>query len=278
MNTVTHKQQTEGIKDNAGNINSDTNNSNPNNNKNDRKFRIVCPTSETSGKMNNSTDRCYGGANAVNRPLPWKSKPQQQDAQDKGIGSVQATAQHLNEKFHLLTPEQWLTDRRPTEEHSTIPMCCPAATFGEICEKFKLATFQNDSTAETKKSTHTPQLKQRDDLESQTSPLKEDSLENPEPQWNSSEKMKLLANQYCASKTPRTFKTKPKEQLTASQLNCNGDDDFSFFTKTTSTLFGKRLWEMKHGRVPYIGVLHCSSWKVYLHLDFVNYLITHIFD
>ena len=44
--------------------------------------------------------------------------------------------------------------------------------------------------------------------------------------------------------------------------------------KTTPTLFGKMLWEMKHERVVYISVLHHSSWKVYLPLDFVNYLNT----
>ena len=37
MNTVTHKQQIEGNKDNAGNINSDKNEPNPNNNKKDIK-------------------------------------------------------------------------------------------------------------------------------------------------------------------------------------------------------------------------------------------------
>ena len=38
MNTVTQKQQIEGNPDNAGNINSDTNDSNPNNHKTDRKY------------------------------------------------------------------------------------------------------------------------------------------------------------------------------------------------------------------------------------------------
>ena len=75
MNTVTQKQQIEGNQDNVGNINSDTNNSNPNNNKNDRKSRTVYPPCETCGKTNHSAERCYVGANAVNRPLPWKSKP-----------------------------------------------------------------------------------------------------------------------------------------------------------------------------------------------------------
>ena len=46
-------------------------------------------------------------------------------------------------------------------------MCSLAATSGGVCEEFKLANFQNDSTAETNENTHTPQLKQREDLESQ---------------------------------------------------------------------------------------------------------------
>ena len=83
-NTVTHKQQIEGNKDNAGTFNSDTNNSNPSNYKIDRKSRTLYPHCETCGKMNHSTERCYVGANAINRPLPWKSKPEQQDAEGRG--------------------------------------------------------------------------------------------------------------------------------------------------------------------------------------------------
>ena len=41
MNTVTHKQQIEGHPDNAGNISSNTNDSNTNNHKNDRKTRTL---------------------------------------------------------------------------------------------------------------------------------------------------------------------------------------------------------------------------------------------
>ena len=95
MNTVTHKQQIEGNPDNAGNINSDTNHSNPNNHKIDRKSRTLYPPCETCGKTNYSTERCYVGANAANRPLPWKDKPQEQNAHDSITGFVQATAQHL---------------------------------------------------------------------------------------------------------------------------------------------------------------------------------------
>ena len=96
MKTVTHKQQIEGNQDNAGNINGDTNDSNPNNHKIDRNSRTIYPPCETCDKTNHSTERCYLGANAANRPLPWKNKPQEQDAHDKITGCVQATAQHLN--------------------------------------------------------------------------------------------------------------------------------------------------------------------------------------
>ena len=70
MNTVTHKRQSEGNEDDAGNISSDTNNFNPNNHKIDRKYRTLYPPCETCGKMNHSTERCYAGANAANRPFP----------------------------------------------------------------------------------------------------------------------------------------------------------------------------------------------------------------
>ena len=96
MNTVMYRQQIDGNPDNAGNINSDTNDSNPNNHKNDRKSKTLYPPCHTCGKTNHSTERCYVGANAANRPLPWKNKPQEQDAHDRITGCVQATAQHFN--------------------------------------------------------------------------------------------------------------------------------------------------------------------------------------
>ena len=77
-----------------------TNNNNHNNYKNsnraERKPETVYPSCEICGKTNHSTERCYVRANAANRSLPWKSKPQQQDAQDSTIGCVRATTQHLN--------------------------------------------------------------------------------------------------------------------------------------------------------------------------------------
>ena len=96
MDTVTHNQQIEGNPHDAGNFNSDTNDSNPNNYKFDRNSRTLYPPCETCGKTNHSTERCYVGANAANRPFPWKNKPQQQDAHDSVTGPVQATAQHIN--------------------------------------------------------------------------------------------------------------------------------------------------------------------------------------
>ena len=105
MNTWTHNQQIEGNPDNAGNINSDTNESNPNNHKIERKSRTLYPPCETCGKMNHSTERCYVGANAANRPLSWKNKPQEQDTHDRITGCVKATAQLFNWEGHFFTPE-----------------------------------------------------------------------------------------------------------------------------------------------------------------------------
>ena len=90
-------------------------------------------------------------------------------------------------------------------------MCCLAATSGDICIEFKWANNQNDSTAETNENTHTPQLKKRNDVESQTSSLTEISLQNPEQLRNISQKIKLLENQYRASMTPRTVKRTPQK-------------------------------------------------------------------
>ena len=100
-----------------------------------------------------------------------------------------------------------MTDWRPPDENSSNPSCCLAATSRDIRGEFKLANFYNDSTAETDQKTHTRDLKQREDVESQTSPLKRISLQNPEPLRNKSEKIKLGANQYYASITLRTVKT-----------------------------------------------------------------------
>ena len=111
------REQTEINQNNPGNENSDANNSNPNSNVNnnnnnhnnyknsnivERKPENVYPPCETSGKTNHSTDTCCVGANAANRPFPWKRKPEeqsghhQQDAQNSITGCVLATAQHLN--------------------------------------------------------------------------------------------------------------------------------------------------------------------------------------
>ena len=111
------REQTENNQNNPGNKNSAANtskpnsnvnntNNNTNNNKNsnkaERRPETVYLPCETCGKTNHSADRCYVGANAANRPPPWKSKPEgqsghhQQDAQNSIIGCVLATAQHPN--------------------------------------------------------------------------------------------------------------------------------------------------------------------------------------
>ena len=110
------REQTENTQNNPGNRNSDADNSIPDiktNNNNHINYKncnraqgkpeTVYPPSETCGKTSDSAERCYVGANAANRPPPWKSKPHQQDAEDSITGCVLATAQHLNLKCHLFT-------------------------------------------------------------------------------------------------------------------------------------------------------------------------------
>ena len=102
MNTMTQNQQIEGDKDNTGSINSNADNSNPKNNKNDRTSETVCLPCGTCGNTNYTTKKCQYGANAANRPLPWKSRParrnrpQVQDEQNNIIDNMQAVDQPWN--------------------------------------------------------------------------------------------------------------------------------------------------------------------------------------
>ena len=86
-------------------------NSNPNNNKvanntkgsntnnqRDRGTRPVFRPCETCGRTNHSTEKCFLGANAANRPPPRNRRPegqnqsQQNNAQNNSDGNVQAAA------------------------------------------------------------------------------------------------------------------------------------------------------------------------------------------
>ena len=72
------------------------------NNQRDRRTRPVFPPCETCGRTNHSTEKCYLGANAANRPPPRNRRPegqnqsQQNNAQNISDGNVQAAAQALN--------------------------------------------------------------------------------------------------------------------------------------------------------------------------------------
>ena len=72
------------------------------NNQRDIRPKPVFPPCETCGRTNHSTERCYLGANAANRPPPLKRRPeghnqsQQNNAQNNSDGNVQAAAQALN--------------------------------------------------------------------------------------------------------------------------------------------------------------------------------------
>ena len=68
----------------------------------DRTPKPVFPPCETCGRTNHSTERCYLGANAANRPPPRNRRPegqnqsQQNNARNNSDGNVQAAAQASN--------------------------------------------------------------------------------------------------------------------------------------------------------------------------------------
>ena len=108
------QNNTDSAANNKNNSGSAPANSNPNhkapvankanntNNQRDRRPRPVFPPCETCGRTNHSTERCYLGANAANRPPPRNRRPegqiqaQQRNTQNNSDGNVQAAAQPLN--------------------------------------------------------------------------------------------------------------------------------------------------------------------------------------
>ena len=108
------REQTENNQNKPGSKNSDANTSNPNSNVNnnnnnnensnraERKPKTVYPRCETCGKTNHSTEKCYFGANAANRPPPRHRKRERQNqaserAKQSDSNEIpQAAAQNLN--------------------------------------------------------------------------------------------------------------------------------------------------------------------------------------
>ena len=108
------REQTGNNQNNPGNKNSDVNTSNPNGNVNnpynnnrnsnrpERKPRTVHPPSETCGKTNHSTEKCYHGAKAANRPPTRQRRSEKQNQvqeranQNDSNETTQAAAQDLN--------------------------------------------------------------------------------------------------------------------------------------------------------------------------------------
>ena len=72
------------------------------NNRKDRRPKPVFPPCEKFGRTNQSTEKCYFGASAANRPAPrnrrleGQNQSQQNNAQNNSNGNVQAAAQASN--------------------------------------------------------------------------------------------------------------------------------------------------------------------------------------
>ena len=128
------KEQSEATQNVPGNKNSGACNSIPNsttnknrnndNHKNSNRAesepKTVYPTCETCGKTIHSTEKCYYGANAANRPPP--GTVQERANQNDSNEITEAAAQHLNKKCHVFTPELRQTDRRLLNFHQSLKL------------------------------------------------------------------------------------------------------------------------------------------------------------
>ena len=81
---------------------SNSTNANHSVNQNDKRPRPIYPPCKICDQTNHSTEKCYFGANAANRPPPRNRRPeeqnqvQQRNAQSNSDGNVQAAPQTLS--------------------------------------------------------------------------------------------------------------------------------------------------------------------------------------
>ena len=135
------------------------------NNQRDRRPRPVFPPCETCGKTNHSTEKCYLGANAANRPPPRNRRPegqnqgQQNIAQSNSDGNVQAAAQALNEERHVFAPELHVTERRQTKYRNFHQFPIPEVVWQQHTEndtkQDNLNNINKDSTLKTNVASQT---------------------------------------------------------------------------------------------------------------------------
>ena len=187
--------------------------------KKNRRPRPVYPPCETCGKTNHSTEKCYSGANAANRPPPRNKRPegqnqvQQRNAQSNSEGNVQAAAQN----FKLQTPRLdsgTAIDRPETTEIPKLPPI-PEVVWQQpketITDQANLTNTNKDSsiynTQETSKTT----------LASHTSPPKGTqpqnyvvTIEHPPGNQTGNEPVPFLN---CSNKYP-TDTQNSEQQLT----------------------------------------------------------------
>ena len=138
-----------------------SNNTNANNTKNqkNRRSRPVYPVCETCGKTNHSTEKCYFGANAPNRPPPQNRRPkgQNQNQQRNAQGKWQVRWEYPSRSpnFKLETPclcSGAAFDRPDTNERPKLPPI-PEVVWQQPSETSTsqgiLNSINNDSTSMT---------------------------------------------------------------------------------------------------------------------------------
>ena len=231
------REQTENDQNNPGNKNSDANTSNPNsnvsnnnNNKNsnraERKPKTVYPPCETCGKTNHSTEKCYFGANAANRPLPRHRRPERQNQISERANQSDNNSS-CSPKFTLTMPRlhSGAATDRPETTHLKLPPI-PEVVWQQPQETDVPNIYQTFNN-ETHKNTHMPESQHRSDVELQTSPIKQTST-----QVSVSHTEPLLGNQTRSAVVPSLNDSKkPGSEIQRNDIDMmtwdSGDDNIS---------------------------------------------------
>ena len=243
MNSVTQKQQTEGKKDNAGNSNSDTNNSinsNPENNKNDRTFKAVCLPCGTRENTNQSTEKCYYWGNAANRPLPWKSKPalqngpQLQDEQNKITEITMAATQSSNWIYHVFSSGT-ACDRPENAKFITlspIPEVVSQQPPQTTMDIFKPVNTINNPTTVTTQNIQTPEPRHWNDVELQMSSPKEILLQISRKGTEQFREKETRNESVPFPNNSENCQNDTQKRNANAEASCNGRDNIPPLTKT----------------------------------------------
>ena len=241
------------------------------NNQRDRRCRLVFPPSETCGRTNHSTEKCYLGANAANRPPPrnWRPEGQKPSLAKKCTKQLNWECPSWSPNSELKAPRLHsgaACDRPETNEISKLPPILEVVwqqTTEIATEQDNLNNTHNDSTLKT-------------NVASQTSPPKGteqqnhvDATEQPSANQTGNEPVPFL---HYSKNSPTNIQNTEQHAVTT----LNGDTTIPPLT-TATPLIEEALVRDEQSNEVYLpltstGVLKRKHEMLYVPLDFENNL------